>query len=113
MSAIQANCGIELTIDACLAQLTTWLKRKRVTEARSPRNSIRTSPAPQQQLLRARTPSWINLQAYGEPPPPILHRHLPFFIADEPRGFHVGQDGGQAVSKEYGVTNTRKDCAIY
>ena len=74
MSAIQANCGIELTIDACLAQLTNSLKKKRATaEARSPRHSLRTAPAPSpgmpvQQMLRARTPSWINLQAYGEAP---------------------------------------------
>jgi len=73
MSAIQANCGIELTIDACLAHLTNALKKKRVTaDAGSPRHSLRVaigSPSPQvqaQQMLRARTPSWTNMQAYGE-----------------------------------------------
>ena len=64
LAAIRANCGIELTIDACLAKLTNEVKNQRVLQSRTSRSSLR--PGQGQAFLRARTPSWINLQAYGE-----------------------------------------------
>ena len=63
LAAIRANCGIELTIDACLAKLTNEVKNQRVLQTRTSRSSLR--PGQGQPFLRARTPSWINLQAYG------------------------------------------------
>lgn len=65
LAAIRANCGIELTIDSCLAQLTSEVKQQRVLQTRTSRNSLKANQG--QGFLRARTPSWINLQAYGEP----------------------------------------------
>lgn len=66
LAAIRANCGIELTIDSCLAQLTNDAKQQRVLQSKVARNSLRNPQSAQSQFLRARTPSWINLQAYGQ-----------------------------------------------
>ena len=62
MAALRANCGTELTIDHCLAKLATEFKNQKLAQARSANSSFKM---PQRSLLKARTPSWINLQAYG------------------------------------------------
>lgn len=62
LSAIRANCGIELTIDACLARLTARAREQQRQQVARPTRQ----PAPRS-IMRARSPSWINLTAYGAP----------------------------------------------
>lgn len=73
LSAIKANCGIELTIDACLVSLTAKPGNGKAPEAGQRSSFYRTSAGgtpSSRSLLRARSPSWINLTAYGGSPHP-------------------------------------------
>ena len=69
LPAIRANCGIEMTLDECMLELSEMMAmKKQVTGlyrmARS--KSQRSSPAVTRKL-RERIPSWINLSTMGEP----------------------------------------------
>ena len=68
LSAIKANCGIELTIDACLSSLAKGANERRLLEPRAMQKSPSFLRNASPQGIRARSPSWINLTAYGEPP---------------------------------------------
>ena len=75
MSAIKANCGIELTIDACLSSLAKGANERRLLDPRVMQKSPSFLRNASPQGIRARSPSWINLTAYGEPSciaPPAL-----------------------------------------
>ncbi len=70
LPAIRANCGIEMTLDECMLELSEMMAmRKQVAGlyrvARA--HPQRPSPAAASKL-RKRIPSWINLSAMGEPP---------------------------------------------
>ena len=62
LSAIRANCGIELSIDACLATLSDKARQQKLS-GDSRRSSL--LQASRSSMMRARTPSWLNLSAYG------------------------------------------------
>ncbi|CAL5228372.1 g11492 [Coccomyxa viridis] len=71
LPAIQANCGIEMTLDECMLELSEMMAmRKQVAGlyrvARA--HPQRPSPAAASKL-RKRIPSWINLSAMGLPRP--------------------------------------------
>ncbi|GAB4818468.1 hypothetical protein N2152v2_005514 [Parachlorella kessleri] len=58
LSAIQCNCGIEVTLDACIQQVSTWERQER-------RNRLGANMP-----LKSRVPSWMHLSgaaAAGEP----------------------------------------------
>eukprot|EP00884_Botryococcus_braunii_P020442 jgi/Botrbrau1/7081/Bobra.0165s0103.1 len=56
LSAIQANCAIERTLDACMAKLTEQVVQER---------KLRVRPA--RGVYRSRIPSWLHLPALGMP----------------------------------------------
>lgn len=69
LSAIQANCGIEATLDACMLRLSEvvaaqkqvqGLYRVVKTNGRTGGNGVHPNGA-----LRQRIPSWINLASMG------------------------------------------------
>lgn len=86
LPAIQANCGIEMTLDACMLRLSevmamkkqvTGLYRMARVHSQQPHaqhlqhshsqqqpQQQRASPGPK--MLRQRIPSWINLSDIGE-----------------------------------------------
>ncbi|KAK9821995.1 hypothetical protein WJX81_006133 [Elliptochloris bilobata] len=64
LSAIQANCGIETTLDACMVAASKMVAEGRAANARS-RGSRGRLNAP---ARRARVPSWVNMSAIGLPP---------------------------------------------
>ncbi|KAI7844766.1 hypothetical protein COHA_001648 [Chlorella ohadii] len=53
LSAIQCNCGIEATLDACIQQVSTWERQERRREA--------GAALP----LKSRIPSWMHLPTLG------------------------------------------------
>ena len=70
LPAIRANCGIEMTLDECMLELSEMMAmRKQVAGLyRVARPHLqRPSPAAASKL-RKRIPSWINLSAMGAPP---------------------------------------------
>ena len=64
LSAIQANCGIETTLDACMMAASKMAAERRAANARA-RGSRGRLNAP---VKRARCPSWVNMSAIGAPP---------------------------------------------
>jgi TAG lipase / steryl ester hydrolase / phospholipase A2 / LPA acyltransferase len=64
LSAIQANCAIEMALDACMGKLTEQISRDRRT--RQP--MLRSMSSARHTLARSRIPSWLHLPALGEPP---------------------------------------------
>lgn len=54
LSAIQANCAIERTLDACMAKLTEQVAQERKLRVR-----------PSRGVFRSRIPSWLHLPALG------------------------------------------------
>jgi len=57
LSAIQANCGIETTLDACMVAASRQVAERRAAGARV-RGSRGRLAAP---AKRARCPSWVNM----------------------------------------------------
>jgi len=65
LSAIQANCGIETTLDACMVAASRQVAERRAAGVRV-RGSRGRLVAP---AKRARCPSWVNM-SIGAPPQP-------------------------------------------
>ncbi len=66
LPAIQANCGIEMTLDKCMLELSEVMAMKKQVAGlyRMARpHGHRAAPG---KLPRQRIPSWINLSAMGE-----------------------------------------------
>ena len=71
LSAIQANCGIEMQLDQCMVQLGQQINERRAQQqaeqqaaAAFPSKPVRDlRPCTMHKL--ARTPSWINMTAMG------------------------------------------------
>ena len=76
LPAIQANCGIEMTLDECMLELSEMMAmRKQVTGLYRMARAHPGRPLPAAAAkLRKRIPSWINLSAMGE-------RHVPGLLS--------------------------------
>ncbi|KAI3427163.1 hypothetical protein D9Q98_007100 [Chlorella vulgaris] len=57
LSAIQCNCGIEATLDACIQQVSTWERQERRQRAAA----VAAGAACKQQPMKSRIPSWMHL----------------------------------------------------
>ena len=65
LSAIQANCGIETTLDACMLAASKMAAERRAANARA-RGSRGRLNAPAKRAP-PRCPSWVNMSAIGAP----------------------------------------------
>lgn len=63
LSAIQANCGIETTLDACMVAASKMAAERRAANARA-RGSRGRLNAPAKRAP-PRCPSWVNMSAIG------------------------------------------------
>lgn len=63
LSAIQANCGIEMTLDACMLRLSEVIAAQRQVQG-----LYRVAKNGRTNGMRQRIPSWINMSSMGEPP---------------------------------------------
>ena len=68
LPAIQANCGIEMTLDKCMLELSEVMAmKKQVAGLYRMARPLGQRAAPGKLPSRQRIPSWINLSAMGEP----------------------------------------------
>ena len=76
LSAIQANCGIEMQLDQCMVQLGQQINQRKAQQQHQQqqqqleaRASSKPMPVrdmrPRDMHKLARTPSWINMTAMG------------------------------------------------
>jgi hypothetical protein len=67
LPAIQANCGIEMTLDKCMLELSEVMAmKKQVAGLYRMARPHGQRAAPGKLPSRQRIPSWINLSAMGE-----------------------------------------------
>ncbi|BDA48233.1 Triacylglycerol lipase SDP1 [Coccomyxa sp. Obi] len=64
LSAIQANCGIEMTLDACMLRLSEVIAAQKQVQG-----LYRVAKNGRANGMRQRIPSWINLSSMGLPRP--------------------------------------------
>jgi len=67
LSAIAANCDVEVTLDESLRQVTTSARRARARMHRRASSAALTNLGGGGGAMRGRMPSWLHLQALGLP----------------------------------------------
>ena len=76
LSAIQANCGIEMTLDACMLRLSEVIAAQRQVQG-----LYRVAKNGRASGMRQRIPSWINLSSMGERAPLLLLSGVEYLLS--------------------------------
>lgn len=69
LSAIQANCGVEMKLDQCMVRIGEKIMRKSAAERNGSSGGLRRNSLRQRSSMQmSRMPSWLNLSALGRAP---------------------------------------------
>jgi len=103
LSAIAANCDVEVTLDESLRQVTTSARRARARMHRrassAALSNLGAAGGGSGGTMRARMPSWLHLQALGLP---TSDSHETLEATTPHAQFNEGNGGGGANSNDFG-----------